>query len=134
MRKTRKRTGVSLVAAIALSLAAAPAIHAAAGDKRKKAPPSYAVIAGTVFRDSGFTLRGAEVTLEPVPDPKSRKKPKKMTALSDTRGEFAFRLPAEPLRYTVTVRAEGFKAQQKGVSIQGEERVDVFFQLDSEPK
>src|SRR5947209_561758 len=52
---------------------------------------AYAVIAGTVFRENGFSLAGAAVTLSP----KDTAKVKKMQSVSDSRGEFAFRVPAK---------------------------------------
>ncbi|MDX1979712.1 MAG: carboxypeptidase-like regulatory domain-containing protein [Bryobacteraceae bacterium] len=91
----------------------------------------HAVISGTVFREPGFALPGAEVHLKPEPDPAASKKVKvkAMKAQSDGRGEFAFRVPAAPMRYTVTIRATGYLEEKKTVMIQGEERQDVFATL-----
>jgi hypothetical protein len=44
--------------------------------------------------------------------------------VSDSRGEFAIRLPAVPMRYVLTVSAAGFETWKKQFSIQGEERLD----------
>lgn len=108
-----------------------------AADKRTQ-QQSFALVTGTVFRDTGFTLGGAEVTLTPTPPEKPGEKPrvkmKPIKLASDPRGEFAFRVPAVPMRYNVSVRAAGFRAQQKPVSISGDERVDVYFRLEAEPK
>ncbi len=98
--------------------------------KGKKAQKPYALVAGTVFQGSGFILRGAEVTVTPKPEGKPAAKVKKVKAFSDSRGEFAVRLPAIPMRYTVTVKATGFKTQEKHLSISAEERVDLFFRLE----
>ena len=87
-------------------------------------------MAGTVFQEDGRLLRGAEVAVRPEPEGGSRSKLKALTAASDDRGEFAFRVPAAPMRYTVTVKAAGFKTQEKTVSISGDERVDVYFQME----
>src|SRR5512134_3393652 len=85
-RRTKKKIGAKLAAALMLAAAvAAPA----AGEKPKKQKDSYAVVAGTVFREPGFALRGAEVTLAADPAP-PKFKPMKTT--SDGRGEFAFRI------------------------------------------
>jgi hypothetical protein len=97
-------------------------------DKQKPAE-TWAVIAGTVFREPGFALPGAEVTLEPEQPGGKNNKVKRQQAISNSRGEFAFRVPAVALRYTVSVRARGYQAEEKTAEIQGEQRVDVYFSL-----
>lgn len=119
-----------------LLLLALPAALALAKDK-KKTPPSVAVVAGTVFRPPGFSLPGAEVTLEPAEKPPEAKPPVKVKtqkALSDARGEFAFRVPAVPLRYNLSVKAAGFAPARKEVAVAGEERLDVFITLEPAPE
>lgn len=107
------------------------AVPAGAGkDKNRKIPPAYAVVAGTVFRDTGVSLPGAEVELVPGENPEAAPKIKKMKLVTDARGEFAFRVPAAPAEYRLAVRAAGYKAGQKQVAVQGEERQDVFFRLE----
>lgn len=100
-----------------------------AGEKPSR--PGPAVISGTVFREPGFALGGAEIELQPDPEPGASKKRKikPMKAQSDGRGEFSFRVPAIPMRYTVRVRANGHIPETKSVSIQGEERQDVLVTL-----
>jgi hypothetical protein len=100
--------------------------------KERKKKPS-ATIAGTVFRDPGFALRGAEVILEPAPEAPTSVKVKKMRLVSDARGEFAFYVPAEPLRYQLTVKAAGLAPEQRYVTIAGEERQDVYVTLKPAP-
>ena len=140
-RKTRRRSGVRaavpLVRAIAwafvflglIGVAGAPAAA-----KKKDKQTSFALIAGTVFRDSGFALPGAEVYVKPSPDGATKLKVRPVKTMSDPRGEFAIRVPAAPMRYTVRVKAQGFREQSKPVSISGDERVDVFFHLEPELK
>lgn len=100
----------------------------------RKGHEPYALIAGTVFRQSGFVLPGAEITVTARPtDAAARKgKFKRATTVADGRGEFAVRVPVEPMRYLVTVRARGFRPQEKLVEIEGDQRVDLFFQLQPE--
>lgn len=57
-----------------------------------------------------------------------------MKTLTDRRGEFSFEVPATPARYTVSFKADGYQAEKKSVSIQGEERQDVFVTLKAVPK
>jgi hypothetical protein len=113
-----------------------PGEPASAKDK-KKAPPAVAIVAGTVFRPPGFSLAGAEVTLEPAEKPPEAKTPVKVKtqkALSDARGEFAFRVPAMALRYNLSVKAAGFAPARKEVAVAGEERLDVFVTLEPAPE
>jgi hypothetical protein len=135
-KRKKRRTGSSLLNfhRLWIALALALALTASASGKEKgKQAPSYGVVAGTVFREPGFALPGAEVTL--TPDESSRPKTvkvKRMKAVTDSRGEYAFRVPAAPVRYTVSVKAKGFLPEEKQAEIQGEERVDIFFQLKAE--
>jgi hypothetical protein len=127
-RRRRKKRIISL-----LILTAAFALPGL-GDKRKAAEP-YFLLDGTVFRESGFALPNAEVVVVPDPPPDSpRQKVKKLEAVSDSRGEFAFRLPTTSMRYTIKVSAKGFRNEEKSVTVQGEDRLSVTFQLHEESK
>ena len=56
-------------------------------------------------------------------------------AISDDRGEFAFRVPATAAAYKVRATAKGFQPEEKTAEIPGEGiRVDVTFMLESESK
>ena len=105
----------------------------AAGKKPARQEP-FALIAGTVFRDTGFALPGAEVTVKTEPGAQNNVKFKPLKLETNHRGEFVTRVLALPKRYTVTVKARGFRPQSKTVVISGDERVDVFFHLEAEPK
>ena len=100
----------------------------------KAAPPqkdgSYAVIAGTIFRDNGFSLAGAAITLSRKDAPKV----KGLQSVSDSRGEFAFRVPPAPAAYVVKALLKGYQPVSKEVSVTGEERVEVTLSLPSESK
>lgn len=93
------------------------------GKEKGKRPPSFSVIAGTVFRPPGFALPGAEVTLKP------EKGKGQQRMISNVRGEFAFRVPSEFARYTVSVKAKGFERTEKIAEVGIEQRVDVVFEL-----
>lgn len=92
---------------------------------------SHAVIAGTVFRETGHAFAGVEVSL--TPDSPSKKN-KKQTFRCNTRGEFAFRVPAAPQEYTLAVSPDGYRAEQKRVKILGDERIEHNFLLDRATK
>jgi hypothetical protein len=84
------------------------------------------VIGGTVFREPGFAFPGVEVRISPDPDTRSLKPVKVRT---NSRGEFAIRVPAEKQRYRVEAAAKGYRRQEKTIEIQGEERTEVTLTL-----
>jgi hypothetical protein len=118
-KKRRKRIGISL---LILAVALVPVASAA----KKKQPEVYAVISGNVFQESGYALPGAAVTLVAEGH--------KMETASDARGEFILRVPPGPRQYSVTVGAKGYQSLKKAVMVEGEERVEVTFQLERESK
>lgn len=126
-KKRKKRTSGSSFARclIFVLLAAGPFIAGVAAEKIKKAPPPTALIAGTVFRESGLSLAGAELVLEPIPAPQKKSKIKKIKEVADSRGEFAFRVPATPMEYKLSVSAAGYETWDKQISVQSEDRVDL---------
>lgn len=96
-----------------------------AREKQKKQPPPFAIVGGTVFRESGFVFPRVHVTLAPEPENSGQPVPRTQNAVTDSRGEFAFRVPVAPMRYRVVASAKGFETQEKQVSVQGEERSEV---------
>jgi hypothetical protein len=117
----KKKTGSRLLIA-----ACACALVCLGGGKKKI--DAYAVVAGTVFRDSGLSLPGVTVTLVPKDSPKA----KKQQAVSDARGEFAFRVPIAPAAYVLKASLKGFHQGEKEAAVGGEGRVDVTFLLAPE--
>jgi Carboxypeptidase regulatory-like domain len=133
--KRKKRSGISLALTLSPILLVAVLPPDAPAAKKKPAPAAYGLVAGTVFQPSGYALPDADVVLLPEPQANGpRVKLKKLETVSDARGEFVFRVPAENMRYTVKVSAKGYQAQQKSVTVEGEGRVDVTFQLEPESK
>ena len=105
------------------------------GEKNaKKDTAPYAVVAGSVFRDPGFALAGAEVVIEAVAA-EAAPAFKKQKTTTNFRGEFAFRVPAEARKYNVSAAAKGLRGETKAAATQGgEERIDVTFLLSPESK
>ena len=131
-RAVWRRDGLAATGALVLLLSCVPP---AAGAKKKAVPQSYATVAGTIFDQRGYALPSADVALIPdLAGENARVKTKKLQAISDSRGEFAFHVPPGAMQYTVKVAAKGYQSSQKSVSVQGEERVDVTFQLEPESK
>jgi Carboxypeptidase regulatory-like domain len=131
-RKPRKKIGTRralLGALLAALLAVLLPVTAIA--KKKSAPDTPAIVSGSVFSDSGYALADADVTLAPRAQ---SGKLKPLQAISDARGEFVFHVPAGPAQYTVTVSAKGYRSQQKSVTVQDQERLEVTFQLERESK
>lgn len=122
-RKTRKKTGIRLLAVLALMLACL------AGGIAAEKPKAYAVVAGTVFREPGFVLPNAEVVLRMAAPPPGVKHPKPLATRSDGRGEYAFRVPAGKAEYAISVKADGFIGEEKPAKVESEERVDIYFTL-----
>jgi len=121
--KRRKKTKKTFSLLVSIALGAS----LSAGGKKEVAP--YAIVAVSVFREPGFALPGAEVSL--TADTGS--KPKK--GLCDARGEYVFRVSAEPKNYLVRATARGFHPEEKHVAIHGEsERAEVTLELHAEAK
>lgn len=133
--KRKKKIGTSLAGRLSLAAALLVCILPIQAAKKKSSPESYSLIAGTVFSANGYALPDADVVLTPDPQPDSAPlKVKKLQAVADSRGEFAFRVPPGAMHYILSASAKGYRAAQKPVVLQGEDRVDVTFQLDPESK
>jgi hypothetical protein len=129
MKRRKKRIGTSLLLLVATLL------PAAAAAKKKPALDTYAMISGSVFQESGYALPEAAITL--IAEPPSGGAPvkaQKMEAVSDARGEFIFRVPPGPTNYAIVVAAKGYQSMRKSVMVEGQERVEVTFQLERESK
>jgi uncharacterized membrane protein len=83
--------------------------------------PPYAVIRGAIFRDPGYTLPNATVTIERIDGVKKFKQ----ETTSHDGGEFAFRLKAEKAKYRVTATAKGYQPASIEVEIDGDEARNV---------
>lgn len=136
-RKKKTKIGSSL---LVLAILLAPAAFA---EKKKAAKPdtpagaAYGMIGVTVFREPGFALPGASIALIPEPaEPLTPAQLKKVTraAESSARGEYVFRVPVQAMKYKVRAAAKGLIPQEKSVSIEGGERIDVTFLLAPESK
>ena len=128
-RKRKKRIGINLLLSL---IAILPQAQAA---KKTSAPESYAVVSGTVFREPGFALPNATVTL--TADPPSdapATKIKKLQSISNSRGEFVFRVPPANMRYTVRAAFRGYHPEEKSVQVEGEARMEVTLSLHEESK
>jgi hypothetical protein len=124
-------SGSSLSFCAALFLAVAGGSGAAcahAAGLAQQNGSEYVVIAVSVFREPGFALPGADVTLTPDASEatsKPKQKVKKLHGVTSPRGEYAFRVPLGPRYYILTAAAKNYRPEEKRVAIQGEERVDV---------
>jgi hypothetical protein len=123
--KTKTTNGSRLLFLLLVGLVLTPAFAA-----KKKAPETFAIIAGTTFRPPGFALPGSKVRIEPGSPRSGDIKLKAVESVTDSRGEFAVRVPPVPVEWTVRVQANGYQPQSRKVSISGEERVDLSFVLE----
>jgi hypothetical protein len=118
-----------------LPLLAALTLLATAGvGKDRQASAPYALLAGTVFQESGLSLPGARIEVVPTGRLQGDRKFKRLEAVSDARGEFAFRVPVQEMEYKLTVTAAGYLPQEKTAQVAGGVRVDVFFRLQAASK
>lgn len=105
-------------------LAAALAVPLQSGEKEKE--KSYALLSGSVHSAEGFSLPGVPVSVRREEDRKPR-----WRAVSDARGEFVLRLPAEPATYEVATESKDHENQTRTVKVAGtdKETVVVLFRL-----
>jgi hypothetical protein len=93
------------------------------------------LVRGAVFTANGFSLPGVRVKLVRVANEEEAKEKKKidsfkMDYITNSRGEFAFRLPPVRARYQVTALVSGFKPQVKFVDVGEDEAVPLAFSLE----
>lgn len=55
---------------------------------------------------------------------------KKADVVTNFRGEFAVRVPPVPAKWKVDVKSKGYRPEQRSVSVEGEQRVDVSIVLE----
>jgi hypothetical protein len=123
--KTTKKIGINPARRAILSLLLPAAL--AGADKKKQEKKLAAVIAGTVFRDPGFAVAGAEIELVEIRV--DGKKPKPRKTVTDARGEFAFSVPPVEQKYKVKASVKGLQPEDKETASTPGARVDVFFTL-----
>ena len=120
------RRATALAAALLSLTLIAPLVVSAAtpyGDKKKKKPDD-ALIYGSVFTEEGFALRGATVRIRH----KDHKKPKWKTE-TNSRGEFAVRLPRSSGDYELVVSAKSYESASEEFTITIAEQLKYYFRL-----
>jgi len=131
-RTKRTRTGSKILTLTLLvtALLTCPSTAFGKKDKAKAASPAFALIAGTVYRPPGFALVGAEIVIAPEPTDDASAKLKKINAVPDARGEWAVRVPPVPATWRVDVKMNGYRPEQRSVSVTGEQRIDISIILE----
>lgn len=99
-----------------------------------KAKARTSLIRGAVFDNEGQSLPGARVKLVRVPTADEAKDNKRVDSLkldytANSRGEFAFRVPARRARYQVTASLGGYKSETKVAEVHEDEAVPLAFSL-----
>lgn len=115
-----------LLAALAFALACAPAM---AKDK-KPAKADYAVVIGTIYGPDDRPAVGVKIDVY-----RADKKKPHWELVSDRRGEFAQRVPAEKADYIVRPDLKDKQAAEKAavtVHIEKDERQDITLHLISQ--
>src|SRR5687768_3632884 len=131
MKKKRIGSSGSIAFLLVLGLIAVPGV-AKKKDKEKDQPfpTAFALIAGTTFRPPGFALPGSKVRIEPRTTAFESIRLKPAESVTDSRGEFALRVPAVPMEWTVRVQANGYVPQVRTARVEGEHRVDLSIVLE----
>ena len=86
---------------------------------QKKAEP-YALVRGSVFLESGRVQPGAKVVISAKDKPGK----KLQEQISNSQGEFAFRVPPGPASYLLTATLKGFEPAIKEVDVVGQEQIN----------
>jgi hypothetical protein len=55
---------------------------------------------------------------------------KKSEVVTNFRGEWAVRVPPVPAKWRVDVRSNGYRPEQKSVTVEGEQRLDLSITLE----
>ncbi len=97
------------------------------------------LIRGAVFDFEGLSLGGVRIKLVRVPTEEEQKDKKKIQSISrdyitNSHGEFAFRLPSVRARYQLTASLAGYKPETKIVDVGESESVPLAFSLEPEKK
>jgi len=101
---------------------------------RLRRAEEYAVISGATFDPNGFLLPGVRVVLERLPLEGEKVPPLKLEQVSNSSGEFAFRVPGERGRYRLTATAGGYEPEVQIVEVGGLERRRVALRLRARAK
>src|SRR5712692_1053022 len=91
---------------------------------KKGSPADDFLMFGTVFTERGFALPGAEVRVRRANEKKLRGE-----ARSDSRGEFAVRVP-RGAEYEMIVSAKGYREESRKVDARTGNREDLVFLLE----
>jgi len=120
------RTGLPtlLIGTLFASLACGTVLPLRSREKEKE--KAYALLSGSVHSSEGFAIPGVPVSVRREADRKPR-----WRAVSDSRGEFAVRLPAEAATYEVTTESKEHENQTKKITVAGTEKetIVVLFRL-----
>jgi hypothetical protein len=94
------------------------------------------LIRGSVFDAEGRGVAGAQVKLVRVPEPGEGKKFQSLSRdyVTNSQGQFAFRLPPERSSYKLTAMMRGYKPDTKVVEVHGSEAVPVALTLEQVKK
>ncbi len=92
-------------------------------DKKKrqtKQAEPLALIAGSVFQPGGTSFRGVKVLAVSLTNPKL-----KFEGVSDSRGEFAIRVPAVEAKFKITATARGLEPVEREVEVYESQKTNV---------
>jgi hypothetical protein len=129
-RTKATRIGSRLVALALALVSCAPFVLGEKKETQQNASAPYALLAGTVYRPPGFALPGVKVVIEPEERQVGSIKLKKVETTTDSRGEWAVRVPPVPAKWRIDVKVNGYRAEQRVVTVEGEQRLETSLVLE----
>ncbi|HMZ78953.1 MAG TPA: carboxypeptidase-like regulatory domain-containing protein [Acidobacteriota bacterium] len=95
---------------------------------------AVSVIRGAVFTEQGLSLALAKVVIERIGADGKSTAGKVGEYMTNTAGEFSFRLPGRNALYRVTASADGYRPTSKDIDVQKNERRNIALTLVSKDK
>jgi len=130
-KRTRAtKTGSRRIALLLVGLSCASLAFGEKREKQQNTSAPHALLAGTVYRPPGFAFSGVKIVVAPEIPEVAGIKLKRVETVTDSRGEWTVRVPAVPAKWRIDVKVNGFRPEQRSVSVEGEQRVDTSLVLE----
>lgn len=94
---------------------------------------AHSIIRGAVFDAKGFSLPGVKVVIESLSGDSQNVTGKVGEYVTNTAGEFAFRLPGITAVYRLTASMKGYQSRIQEVDVQKNEARNIAFTLEKLP-
>lgn len=129
MNRLRTPSAESSIIFFSIALISGLSLNLDVGAAKEQKQEPYALLTGTCFNEKGFSLPGVIIIVEIKSEAGQKTKKKKWNMISNSRGEFAIRLPAGDHTFQVSAGKKGIKSVEKTVRFTSDERQDVIFNM-----